>query len=186
MWTTPVKLAHHRSFPPGRPSRSSAAVRQMGRPKKAAVASRANGGRAKNKGTRVCKPIWMLHVRYEYDLRPPYYTVLARPQTYADIGKLNYVKPSDIAEKELKVFEFCCRNEKRVRFALGASDKKQRLAVVRAEKRQEEAARHTGKGGAAVQSVRRHGYIGEIGQTEEDYARLRAPDSLPRPGRRVM
>ena len=115
----------------------------MGRPKKAAVASRANGGRAKNKGTRVCKPIWMLHVRYAYDLRPPYYTVSARPQTYADIGMLHYVKPSDIAEKELKVFEFCCRNRRRgsgLRFALGASDKKQRLAVVRAEKRQEEAA----------------------------------------------
>ena len=56
-----------------------------------------------------------------------------------------YVKPGDIAKRELKIFELCCRHEKKVHIAEDVWEEGRRAAVARAEKRREDAAKAKAK-----------------------------------------
>ena len=73
--------------------------------------------------------------------RPAHWFIEAVPQRYSDVGKWHYVKPDDITKQELKVFEFCCRHEKKVHLAVDYFDQGRHAAVVKAKKRREEAAK---------------------------------------------
>jgi hypothetical protein len=74
---------------------------------------------------------------------------------------------------ELKVFEFCCLHEKRVTFDLDPADK--RAARVKADELRRQAAKKKARqlpNSSSLQSVRWHGHVRKVGQTEEDHARF--------------